>query len=98
MNIASLIVQLVSGAAGGNDAGSLLQKVELGTGGAGAAAGAAAASGLDLGSILASVAGGGVGGGAPTAIAGLLLSRMANALRERGPLDRIQERGRGPLR
>lgn len=86
--IIPLIIQLISGAAGGNIIGKLLPKLNLGTlgnslsgilgGGLGGAVlsslGAAApeAAGLDLGSIVSSVAGGGVGGGILMFIVGLI--------------------------
>jgi hypothetical protein len=83
-NIISIIIQLVSGGAGGLGAGKLLPKLSLGktgdiiagiVGGVGggqllSALGVAntAGGGIDIGSILASVLGGGVGGGALMAI------------------------------
>ncbi len=89
----SLIIQLISGALGGNVAGKLLPNLNLGTllnsvagiagGGLGGKllgmAGLAAASGgsLDIASILSSVAGGGVGGGVLMAIVGLIKKAMA---------------------
>jgi hypothetical protein len=88
----ALIIQLLSGAVGGNLAGNLLKKYDLGTlgnsivgilgGGLGGQllgmlTGAGAASGsLDIGSILASVAGGGVGGGVLMTIIGMIRSAM----------------------
>ena len=91
----SLIIQLLSGAVGGNLAGNLLKKYDLGTlgnsivgilgGGLGGQllgmlTGAGAPSGgLDIGSILASVAGGGVGGGVLMAIIGMIRSAMTKA-------------------
>ena len=93
MDIVSLIIQLASGALGGNVAGSLLKNLSLGTLGnslAGVVGGAAggqilsqvlhvapAAGALDIGSILTQVAGGGVGGGGLMAIIGLVRSMMA---------------------
>ena len=93
MDIVSLLIQLVSGAAGGNVAGALLKNISLGTLGnslAGIVGGgiggqilaqvlhmAPAAGGLDIGSILTQVAGGGVGGGGLMAIIGLVRSMMA---------------------
>ncbi len=86
-NIVPLIIQLVSGALGGNVAGALLKKLSLGTlfnsllgilgGGLGGQllkllGVAATGSGTDLGGILASVAGGGVGGGILMAIIGAI--------------------------
>ncbi|NLS79267.1 MAG: hypothetical protein GXY76_18620 [Chloroflexi bacterium] len=91
--ILPLIIQLVSGAAGGNIIAALIKKLDLGPVGnsiAGILGGAlggqllgmlgvggAAAGGLDLGSILSSVAGGGVGGGVLMAIVGLIKQAMA---------------------
>ncbi len=92
MEILPLIIQLISGAAGGNLAGSLMKKFSLGTlgnslagilgGGLGGqlldlAGMAMGEGGLDVGSILASIAGGGVGGGALMAIIGLIKNAMA---------------------
>ncbi|MEJ0087526.1 MAG: hypothetical protein WDO72_17770 [Pseudomonadota bacterium] len=88
MDITSLIVQLISGAVGGNVAGGLLKKLSLGTvgnsivgilgGGLGSALlnvfgiGGNSAGGMDLGSIVSSIAGGGVGGGVLLAIVGAI--------------------------
>ena len=88
MDIVSLIIQLVSGAAGGNIAGGLLKKLSLGPvgnsivgilgGGLGGqllgmlGLGGPAGGGLDIASILSSIAGGGVGGGALMAIIGAI--------------------------
>lgn len=90
MDVMSLIIQLLSGAAGGNVAGALLKNLSLGTvlnsvvGIVGGGLGgqilsqilhvAPAAGGLDIGSILTQVAGGGVGGGGLLALVGLLKS------------------------
>jgi len=78
-----LIIQLVSGAVGGNVAGSLIKKLSLGTalnfvigilGGRlsgqllGILGMGGAAGGIDIASIIAQVAGGGVGGGILLAI------------------------------
>ena len=87
-----LIIQLVSGAVGGNVAGKLLQNSSLGTlwnsvagivgGGLGGSLlgmiglGGDGASGLDISGILSSVAGGGVGGGALLAIVGVIKKAM----------------------
>lgn len=92
MNLIVLIVQLISGAAGGNIAGSLLKKFSLGIlgnsivgilgGGLGGqllrvlGAGGTAAGGLDIGSIISSIAGGGVGGGVLMVIVGLIRQLM----------------------
>jgi hypothetical protein len=79
MDITSLIINLISGAAGGNAAGAAMPDKSLGTvgnslagllgGGAGGAIlqaiipALAQGGGSDLGSILGNIAGGGVGGG-----------------------------------
>lgn len=91
-NLLPLIIQLLSGAVGGNIAGALLKKSSLGTllnslaGIVGGAAGGQLLSllglvtgggGMDIGSILANIAGGGVGGGILMAIIGLIKSAMA---------------------
>jgi uncharacterized membrane protein YeaQ/YmgE (transglycosylase-associated protein family) len=60
MNIVSLIIQLVSGAAGGNIAGSLLKKFDLGP----------------VGNSIAGIVGGGLGGGLLMAIIGAIRSAM----------------------
>ena len=82
-----LIIQLVSGAVGGNVAGSLMKNLSLGTlgnsiagvvgGGLGAQLlsmlGIATGGGdMDIGSIVGSIASGGVGGGALMAIIGII--------------------------
>jgi uncharacterized membrane protein YeaQ/YmgE (transglycosylase-associated protein family) len=87
-----LIVQLVSGAVGGNIAGSLMKKSSLGTlwnsivgilgGGLGGQIlgmiGLGVGGGeMDLGGILSSVAGGGVGGGVVLALVGMVKKAMA---------------------
>ena len=85
-----LIIQLVSGAVGGNIAGSLMKKSSLGTlwnsvagilgGGLGGtvlgALGLGTDGGMDLNGILGSVAGGGVGGGIVMAVIGLIKKAM----------------------
>jgi hypothetical protein len=87
-----LIIQLISGAVGGNLAGGMLQKLSLGSvgnsivgilgGGIGGqilaalGLGGAGAGGGDIGSILGSVAGGGVGGGVLLAIVGFVRQAM----------------------
>ncbi len=92
MNILALIIQLVSGAAGGNIVGQMIKKLDLGVlgnsiagilgGGIGGQllsliTGAAAQGGsLDLESILKSVASGGIGGGVLMAIVGAIKSAM----------------------
>jgi uncharacterized membrane protein YeaQ/YmgE (transglycosylase-associated protein family) len=93
MNIVSLIIQLISGAVGGNVAGAAMKESSLGTLGnsiAGIVGGglggtilqmvmgtAAAGGGLDLQSILANVAGGGVGGAILMAIVSIIKNKMA---------------------
>jgi uncharacterized membrane protein YeaQ/YmgE (transglycosylase-associated protein family) len=93
MDIVSLLIQLVSGAVGGNLAGSLMKKLSLGTlwnsvvgilgGGLGGLLlgqlGIAAdpSGSLDIGSIIGSIAGGGVGGGVLMAIVGAIKNAMA---------------------
>ena len=91
-NLLPLIIQLVSGAAGGNLAGKLMKESSMGTlwnsvlgilgGGLGGQVlgmlGIAAGSGgMDVASILGSVAGGGVGGGILMAIIGFVKKAMA---------------------
>ncbi len=86
-----LIIQLLSGAVGGNVAGSLMKKSSLGTlgnsiagilgGGLGGQIlgmlGMATQSGsMDLAGILGSIASGGVGGGVVMAIIGILKKMM----------------------
>lgn len=86
-----LIIQLVTGAVGGNVAGKLLPKLNLGTignsisgilgGGLGGTLlgmlGLGTDGGMDLSGILGSVAGGGVGGGAIMAIVGAIKNAMS---------------------
>ncbi len=88
MNIVALLIQLISGAVGGNIAGGLFKKLSLGPtgnsivgilgGGIGGqllgmlGVGGAAAGGLDLGGVLSSIVGGGVGGSVLMAIIGLI--------------------------
>lgn len=91
-NLLPLIIQLVSGALGGNAAGSLMKNLSLGTLGnsiAGIVGGGVggqvlgmlgmniASGGMDLTSIIGSVAGGGVGGGIVMAVIGLIKNAMA---------------------
>ena len=90
MDIAGLIIQLLSGAAGGNLFGKLMSNLSLGTlgnslagivgGGLGGQLlgnlGVATGTG-DITQILGSVAGGGVGGGIVMAIIGLIKKAMA---------------------
>ena len=90
----ALIIQLLSGAAGGNIAGAVLKNFNLGPvgntiagvvgGGLGgqllgmAGAGGAAAGGMDIGSILTQVIGGGAGGGVLLVIVGLIKQAMGS--------------------
>lgn len=81
-----LIIQLISGAVGGNLAGSLLKNASLGRignsilgilgGGIGGyllgMLGIDTSGGMDIAGILGSIAGGGVGGGVLMAIIGLI--------------------------
>jgi uncharacterized membrane protein YeaQ/YmgE (transglycosylase-associated protein family) len=86
-----IIIQLVSGAVGGNAAGALLKDKSLGTIGnsiAGILGGglggyllnmlgvSTGAGGMDLAGIIGSIAGGGVGGGVLMAIIGFIKSAM----------------------
>jgi uncharacterized membrane protein YeaQ/YmgE (transglycosylase-associated protein family) len=93
MNIANLLIEVVSGAIGGNVAGAAMKQNSLGTvgnsiagivgGGLGgtilqAVMGAAASGGsMDMSSILSQVAGGGVGGAVLMAIVGIIKNQMA---------------------
>ena len=92
MDIISLIVNLMSGAIGGNLAAAVLKDQSLGTignsvagilgGGIGAvvlqALGASAGTGgLDIGSLIASILSGGVGGAIVMAVIGLIRSAPA---------------------
>jgi len=95
MDVVSIIIQLVSGAAGGNLAGKLIKSIDLGTlgnsiagilgGGLGGqilnAMGLFAGPGAstDLASILGNIASGGVGGGVLMAIVGAIKSATAKA-------------------
>jgi uncharacterized membrane protein YeaQ/YmgE (transglycosylase-associated protein family) len=87
-----VIIQLVSGAVGGNVAGSLMKKLSLGTvvnsvlGIVGGGLGgqilgmlgvSAQTGGMDVQSVVGSLASGGVGGGALIAIVGLIKSVLA---------------------
>jgi hypothetical protein len=87
-----LIIQLISGAAGGNVAGSIMKNLSLGTVGnslAGILGGgiggqllgvlgmATGAGEMDIGGIIGSIASGGVGGGALMAIIGIIKKAMA---------------------
>ena len=92
MDITSLIINLISGAIGGNVAGAVLKDQSLGTtgnsiagilgGGIGAVIlqvlGASAGSGgLDIGSVIGSIASGGMGGGILMIIIGLVKASLA---------------------
>jgi len=88
-----LIIQLVSGAVGGNVAGAAMKEKSLGTVGnsiAGIIGGGvggqllgmimpalAGGGGLDIGSIIGNIAGGGVGGGVLMVIVGMVKKAMA---------------------
>lgn len=86
-----LIIQLLSGALGGNLAGKLMKNLSLGTlgnslvgilgGGLGGSLlgmiGLGTDGGMDISGILGSVAGGGVGGGVLMAIIGLIKKALA---------------------
>lgn len=90
----ALIIQLLSGAAGGNIAGALLKNFSLGTMGntiAGVVGGGlggqilgylapsmAGAGGLDIGSIISQVISGGAGGGVLMVIVSLIKQAMGN--------------------
>jgi uncharacterized membrane protein YeaQ/YmgE (transglycosylase-associated protein family) len=93
-NIWPLIIQLISGALGGNAAGALMKKLSLGTvlnsilGIVGGGLGGqllnllgvgTAGGGMDLGGIITSIAGGGVGGGILLAIVGLIKNALSKA-------------------
>lgn len=86
-----IIIQLVSGAVGGNVAGKTLKNLDLGTlgnslagivgGGIGgqllsSVLGMSAGGGLDIGSIITQVVGGGVGGGVLLAVVGIVKGMM----------------------
>ena len=92
MNYLPLIIQLVSGAVGGNLAGSVMKESSMGTlwnsvagiagGGLGGQIlgmmGMAAASGdMSVSGILTSIASGGVGGGIVMAVIGMVKKAMA---------------------
>ncbi|MGH1487438.1 MAG: hypothetical protein ACRBCI_14585 [Cellvibrionaceae bacterium] len=89
----ALIIQLISGAVGGNVAGRIFKDLSLGTlgnslagilGGVGgsqllAALGMmATGGGLDLATIISSVASGGIGGGILLAIVGIIKKAISN--------------------
>jgi uncharacterized membrane protein YeaQ/YmgE (transglycosylase-associated protein family) len=93
MSLVPLLIQLVSGAVGGNIAGSLMKNSSLGTlwnsvagivgGGLGGqllglvGANIAGGGNMDIGSIVGNIAGGGVGGGVLMAIIGAVKKSMA---------------------
>ena len=90
MELLPLIIQLASGALGGNLAGKLMKNFSMGTlwnsvlgilgGGLGGQlldmAGIATQSGMDITGIVGSIASGGVGGGALLAIIGVIRNAM----------------------
>lgn len=92
MDWVALIIQLVSGAVGGNVAGAVLKKIDLGTlwnsiagivgGGLGgqvlAASGVATSGGMDIAGIISQIAAGGIGGGVLMVIVGIVRKAMAN--------------------
>lgn len=86
-----IIIQLVSGAVGGNVAGKTLKNLDLGTlgnsiagiiGGGlggqilGSVLNMSSTGGLDIGSIVTQIAGGGVGGGVLMAVVGVVKNMM----------------------
>jgi uncharacterized membrane protein YeaQ/YmgE (transglycosylase-associated protein family) len=90
-NLLPLVIQLISGALGGNGAAKLMKNLDLGTIGnsiAGILGGGLGgqllgmlgmdmgSGGLDITSILGSIAGGGVGGGVLMAIVGFIKNAM----------------------
>lgn len=91
MEFLPLIIQLASGALGGNLAGKLMSNFSMGTlwnsvlgilgGGLGGSIlgslGMDLSSGMDIAGILGSVAGGGVGGGVLMTIIGLIRSMIS---------------------
>ena len=95
MDVTSLLIQLVSGAVGGNAAGAAMKKLSLGTVGnsivgilggglGGQILGALGMGGdgggaMDAGSIVSSIAGGGVGGAVLLAVIGAIKSAMAGS-------------------
>ncbi|HEU4589528.1 MAG TPA: hypothetical protein VFS13_01365 [Steroidobacteraceae bacterium] len=94
MDIVTLLVQLVSGAVGGNIAGGILKKLSLGTvgnsivgilgGGLGgvllnALGVGTGGGGVDVSSVIGSIAGGGVGGGVLLAIVGAIRNAMGKS-------------------
>lgn len=93
MDVTSLLIQLVSGAVGGNVAGAALKNLSLGTVGnsivgilGGGLGGQllgmldlGGGGGMDVGSIVSSVAGGGVGGAVLLAIIGFIKKSMGKS-------------------
>jgi uncharacterized membrane protein YeaQ/YmgE (transglycosylase-associated protein family) len=94
MDIVTLLVQLISGAVGGNLAGGIMKKLSLGTmgnsivgilgGGLGGALLHAlgigtGTGGMDMSSVIGSIAGGGVGGGVLLAIVGAIKNAMGKS-------------------
>lgn len=95
MGLVPLLIQVISGAVGGNVAGSLMKNSSLGTlwnsvagiigGGLGGqllgllGIAAAPSGSLDIGSIIGSIASGGVGGGVLMAIIGWVKKAMAKS-------------------
>jgi uncharacterized membrane protein YeaQ/YmgE (transglycosylase-associated protein family) len=92
-NLLAIIIQLISGALGGNAAGALLKKLSLGTvlnsilgivGGGlggqllGALGVGTTTGGIDAASIIGSIAGGGVGGGVLIVIIGMIKNALGN--------------------
>ncbi|HRF79295.1 MAG TPA: hypothetical protein PL070_04340 [Flavobacteriales bacterium] len=94
MDILPLLIQLVSGAIGGNAAGSALKNLSLGTlgnslvgilgGGLGGTilqsllGMGGESAGMDIGSIVSNIAGGGVGGGVLLAIIGAIRKALGS--------------------
>jgi uncharacterized membrane protein YeaQ/YmgE (transglycosylase-associated protein family) len=89
----ALIIQLISGAIGGNVAGRIFKDLSLGTlgnslagivggiGGSqilGALGLMATGGGLDIASIISSIASGGIGGGILLAVVGILKKAISN--------------------
>jgi len=93
--LVKLIIELISGAVGGNLAGAASKDLNLGTlwnsvagivgGGLGGQilgallGGGEAAASLDIGSIIQQVAGGGIGGAILLAIVGFIKNKLANS-------------------
>ncbi len=90
MDLVTLLVQLISGAIGGNIAAGILKKLSLGPvgnsivgilgGGIGGvvlhALGVGAGTGVNAGTVIGSMAAGGIGGGALLAIVGAVRSTI----------------------